>query len=62
MPNLTIYVPDDLAAAIREHDVPVSATCQAALRRKVKLRERLGNEYIGKVIDQSGKTPAGRAS
>jgi ATP-dependent Clp protease ATP-binding subunit ClpC len=31
MPKINVYLPDDLAAAVREADVPVSAVCQRAL-------------------------------
>ena len=40
MPNLTIYVPRDLAEQLRHHDVKVSRACQTALRRQVRLAER----------------------
>jgi ATP-dependent Clp protease ATP-binding subunit ClpA len=36
MPKLSVYVPDELAAAVREAQVPVSAICQAALERAVR--------------------------
>jgi len=31
MPKINVYLPDDLAAAVKEAGVPVSAVCQAAL-------------------------------
>jgi post-segregation antitoxin (ccd killing protein) len=31
MPKINVYLPDDLAAAVRAADVPVSAVCQPAL-------------------------------
>jgi ATP-dependent Clp protease ATP-binding subunit ClpA len=36
VPKVNIYLPDDLAAAVREAKVPVSAVCQAALERAVR--------------------------
>jgi hypothetical protein len=33
--RMNISVPDDLAAAVRELDLPISAICQAALRAEV---------------------------
>jgi ATP-dependent Clp protease ATP-binding subunit ClpC len=36
MPKLNVYLPDELAAAVREAHVPVSAICQAALERAVR--------------------------
>lgn len=47
MPNLTIYVPDDVAAGLRRHDVAVSKTCQAALRRKIRMADR-GDTVAGR--------------
>lgn len=32
MPKVNIYLPDDLAAAVRARGLPVSAICQMALR------------------------------
>lgn len=40
MPAVNVYVDRELAEQIRRLEIPVSATCQAALRRKVRLRER----------------------
>lgn len=40
MPNVTIYVPDELREQLRAHDINVSRVCQAALARKVRQRER----------------------
>jgi ATP-dependent Clp protease ATP-binding subunit ClpA len=36
MPKINVYLPDDLAEAVREADVPVSAVCQAALELAVR--------------------------
>jgi ATP-dependent Clp protease ATP-binding subunit ClpA len=36
MPKVNVYLPDDLAAAVREAQLPVSAVCQAALERAVR--------------------------
>ncbi len=35
MPKINVYLPDDLAAAVRDAQLPVSAICQAALERAV---------------------------
>lgn len=40
MPNLTIYVDRELEAEIRAHDVPISLTCQRALRRQARIAGR----------------------
>ena len=36
MPKINVYLPDDLAAAVRDAQIPVSAVCQAALERAVR--------------------------
>jgi ATP-dependent Clp protease ATP-binding subunit ClpC len=36
MPKVNIYLPDELAAAVKETQIPVSAVCQAALERAVR--------------------------
>jgi ATP-dependent Clp protease ATP-binding subunit ClpA len=36
MPKINVYLPDELAAAVREAQLPVSGICQAALERAVR--------------------------
>jgi ATP-dependent Clp protease ATP-binding subunit ClpA len=36
MPKINVYLPDELAAAVRDAQLPVSAVCQAALERAVR--------------------------
>jgi ATP-dependent Clp protease ATP-binding subunit ClpA len=36
MPKINVYLPDDLAAAVRDAQVPISAVCQSALERAVR--------------------------
>jgi ATP-dependent Clp protease ATP-binding subunit ClpC len=36
MPKINVYLPDDLAEAVRDAQVPVSAICQTALQRAVR--------------------------
>src|SRR4051812_25326943 len=36
MPKINVYLPDDLAAAVRDAQIPVSAVCQNALERAVR--------------------------
>jgi ATP-dependent Clp protease ATP-binding subunit ClpC len=36
MPKINVYLPDDLAAAVRDARLPVSGICQAALERAVR--------------------------
>lgn len=48
MPKINVYLPDDLAEAVRDTGVPVSAVCQRSLeqavRRVVQLRAALAGE------------------
>jgi Post-segregation antitoxin CcdA len=36
MPKVNVYLPDDLAEAVKEWDVPLSSVCQQALRKEVQ--------------------------
>jgi ATP-dependent Clp protease ATP-binding subunit ClpA len=36
MPKINVYLPDELAAAVKEAQLPVSAICQAALEKAVR--------------------------
>ncbi len=36
MPKINVYLPDELAAAVKEADLPVSAICQTALQKAVR--------------------------
>lgn len=36
MPKISVYLPDELADAVRDAQVPVSAVCQSALERAVR--------------------------
>jgi len=36
VPKVNVYLPDELAAAVKETQIPVSAVCQAALERAVR--------------------------
>lgn len=56
MPNLTIYVDAELAAQVRALDVPISATCQAALRRRVQ--RRLRQAEIARVLADAHQSAA----
>jgi ATP-dependent Clp protease ATP-binding subunit ClpA/post-segregation antitoxin (ccd killing protein) len=51
VPKINVYLPDDLAAAVRDANVPVSAVCQSALERAVRevtaLREVTGVPSAG---------------
>ncbi|MDX6415722.1 MAG: hypothetical protein QOG28_342, partial [Trebonia sp.] len=36
MPKINVYLPDDLAEAVKEAGLPVSAICQATLEQAVR--------------------------
>ena len=58
MPKINIYVPDELAEAVKEAGIPVSAVCQRALETAVKrvtaIREAVQSPS-GDVDERSGR-------
>ncbi len=36
MPKINVYLPEELAAAVKEAQLPISAICQAALEKAVR--------------------------
>ncbi|HEY2281368.1 MAG TPA: Clp protease N-terminal domain-containing protein [Streptosporangiaceae bacterium] len=57
MPKINVYLPDDLADAVREMGVPVSAICQRALEASVRRVTAVRQATLGPVpLDD----PAGR--
>ncbi|HEY7137818.1 MAG TPA: Clp protease N-terminal domain-containing protein [Acidimicrobiia bacterium] len=56
MPKINVYLPDELAAAVREHHVPVSSVCQRALRQAVDAVSALKD---GLVPDQEDAAAGG---
>jgi len=55
MPKINVYLPDALAAAVKEAGVPVSAVCQAALTDAV---ERVGQTRRSIAFFRDPATPA----
>ena len=57
MPKINVYLPDDLADAVKEMGVPVSAICQRALEASVRRVTAVRQATLGQVpLDD----PAGR--
>lgn len=54
MPKINVYLPDALASAVKDADVPVSAVCQAALSAAV---ERVGRTRAGIAALRDPETP-----
>jgi ATP-dependent Clp protease ATP-binding subunit ClpC len=54
MPKINVYLPDDLAAAVREHHVPVSSVCQRALRQAVDAVSALKDGLVPDEGDAAG--------
>jgi ATP-dependent Clp protease ATP-binding subunit ClpC len=54
MPKINVYLPDDLAEAVKETGLPVSAVCQRALEVSVKRVSAIRAAVIG---DLSGADP-----
>ena len=57
MPKINVYLPDDLASAVREAGVPVSVVCQAALADAV---QRIGRarQAVGTLRDPATSAEA----
>ncbi|GIE92640.1 Clp protease N-terminal domain-containing protein [Paractinoplanes rishiriensis] len=49
MPKINVYLPDDLADAVRETGVPVSAVCQRALEAAVRRITAIREAVVGDV-------------
>ena len=59
MPKINVYLPDDLAAAVRAAGLPVSPICQQALAEALRMMEaaRAGIEVIRDPGFDPGKHP-----
>jgi hypothetical protein len=57
MPKINVYLPDDLADAVRDTGVPVSAICQRALEQAVRRMTTIRSAVLG---DVDAGTLAGR--
>ena len=59
MPKINVYLPDELAEAVRESGVPVSAICQRALETSVKRVTAIRQATIGDLDagDPTAKLP-----
>lgn len=55
MPKINVYLPDDLADAVRRHQLPVSTICQAALRRETERLQVKGDTGLDHIIVEVGK-------
>jgi ATP-dependent Clp protease ATP-binding subunit ClpA len=57
MPKINVYLPDDLADAVRDTGIPVSAICQRALDQAVRRMATIRQAVLGTV---DAETLAGR--
>lgn len=56
MPKINVYLPDDLATAVREAGIPVSAVCQRALADAVAAADGVGHPLgTGGTADAAGE-------
>ncbi len=53
MPKINVYLPDDLAEAVRVSGVPVSAVCQRALEDAVRRVTAIRGVTLGDLTDES---------
>lgn len=51
MPKINVYLPDELAEAVKEAGVPVSAVCQRALEQAVRRVTAIRETALGSVDD-----------
>ena len=51
MPKINVYLPDDLADAVRDTGVPVSAICQRALEQAVRRITAIRQTALGTLDD-----------
>jgi post-segregation antitoxin (ccd killing protein) len=64
MPKMTVYLPDDLFAIVKERDLPVSELLQDAIRREMILEakgeaaDRLASELIEEYGEPSARDVA----
>ncbi len=49
MPKVNVYLPDDLADAVKETGLPVSAICQRALEQSVKRVSAIRSAVVGEL-------------
>jgi ATP-dependent Clp protease ATP-binding subunit ClpC len=49
MPKINVYLPDDLADAVRDTGVPVSAICQRALEQAVRRMTTIRSAVLGDI-------------
>jgi len=51
MPKINVYLPDDLADAVRDSGIPVSAICQRALEQAVRRVTPIRQAVLGDLTD-----------
>jgi len=57
MPKVNVYLPDDLAEAVKDAGVPVSAVCQRALERAVRRVTAIREIGTGAPLDSVPDSP-----
>jgi ATP-dependent Clp protease ATP-binding subunit ClpA len=58
MPKVNIYLPDDLAAAVKDAGVPLSAVCQRALEQAVRRVTQIRQIFTGDAVAADVHSPA----
>src|SRR4051794_32714388 len=56
MPKINVYLPDELAEAVRDSGVPVSAICQRALETSVRRVTAIRAATIGELAGEDPTT------
>ena len=60
MPRMQVYLPEELYAAVKEHDMPASKLLQDAVRTDLRRRELIegARSYLEELIDEVGEPSA----
>lgn len=60
MPRLQVYLPDDLHAEVKAHDLPASKLLQAAIRAELRRRRALDelDAYLAEMEAEVGEPTA----
>lgn len=64
MPRLQVYLPDDLYAQLKEHDLPASELLQTAVRAELEVRAVLEatNQYLAELAAEVGEPTSRQAA
>ncbi|MCY4102193.1 MAG: hypothetical protein OXG55_02835 [bacterium] len=64
MPRMQVYLPEDLHAEVKAHDLPASELLQEAVRVELHRRQlaRAGEEYLSELLAEVGTPDAAQTA